>query len=180
MEIWKDVEGFEMYYQVSSYGRIRCKEIIIDYDGHKQLKRSRIMMGTLRNGYHHLDIKVEKTRHHLAIHRLVAKAFVNNPDNKPHVNHIDGDPLNNLPENLEWVTHQENMIHAVETGLRKHDKIAQYDLKGNFIKVHKNSNKAAIEIGHPEGHTNIRKAVRGERLSAYGYKWSVWNEGATT
>lgn len=172
MEMWKDVVGFEEYYQVSNYGRVRCKEQLIKYpDGHVQIKRPRIMMGNMRNGYHHIDFKIGDDRYFFGIHRLVAKAFIPNPENKKEVNHINGDKLDNLLENLEWVTRSENQIHAVETGLKKTKTVGQYDFEGNLIKIHKNVNQAAIEIGKPNMGTNIRKAAQGKRLHACNYKW---------
>jgi hypothetical protein len=181
MEIWKDVIGFEDFYQISDYGRIKCKEQIIEYsDGHKEVKRAKILHGTIRHGYHHVDIKQNGERYFLAVHRLVAEVFIPNPDNKPHVNHIDGDRLNNIPSNLEWVTPSENQIHAVDTGLKRTRKVAQYDFNGNLIKIHKNINQAAKAMGDTGGSTNIRKVVNGKRLSAYGYKWVLLDEGATT
>lgn len=174
MEQWKDVKGYEDYYQVSSYGRVRSKEQIIEYDdGRTQVKKARIMMGSKRHGYHYVDFQINNERHFLAVHRLVAEAFVNNPDSKPNVNHIDGDKLNNVPDNLEWATHQDNMIHAVKIGLRNLNKVAQYDLDGNLIKIHKNSHQAALNINQQKGGPNIRRAARGECFSAYGYKWKL-------
>ena len=72
-----------------------------------------ILKGRIKNGYHLVCINQK----YLPIHRFVAIAFVSNPDNKPYVNHIDGHKANNEAGNLEWCTHQENMTHAVETGL---------------------------------------------------------------
>lgn len=80
------------------------------------------MKTRMLNGYPHVGLRWfdgEKSNQKLyKVHRLVAEAFINNPENKPMVNHIDGDKTNSKVENLEWVTNQENCIHAVKTGLR--------------------------------------------------------------
>lgn len=72
------------------------------------------------SGYEIVHISVNGKRKALTMHRLVALAFVPNPDNKPFVNHKDGDKTNNDANNLEWVTHKENMAHAYLTGLNDH------------------------------------------------------------
>ena len=106
MEIWKDIEGFEGKYQVSSWGRVRnaiTECIIKPYRNHK---------GYLKIGLTKGD-KCVKFR----LHRLVAKAFIPNPDNLPQVNHKDGNKANNSFTNLEWVTNIDNAQHAM---LMKH------------------------------------------------------------
>lgn len=101
MDIWKDVSGFEGLYQVSSAGQI------------KSLITNKILKGSYFNAYVNVTLSKNKIKHHLNLHRLVAKAFVNNPDNKPYVNHIDGNPSNNHYSNLEFVTPQENSQHHI-------------------------------------------------------------------
>ena len=76
---------------------------------------------------------------HQFVHRLIAKAFIPNPSNKPQINHIDGNPLNNNIENLEWVTDSENKYHAHRTGLINNRKtpVMQYTKEGEFIAEHR-------------------------------------------
>lgn len=69
-------------------------------------------------GYHKVTLFNNGKRHYWKVHRLVAIAFVANTDGKPHINHIDGNKLNNCPDNLEWVTSAENNRHAADTGLQ--------------------------------------------------------------
>lgn len=82
-------------------------------------KTNRFIKGTIRQGYVYYDLRVGKKRYSKAAHRLVAEYYLENADNKPLVNHIDGDKLNNNIDNLEWVTYSENNSHAYETGLKQ-------------------------------------------------------------
>jgi hypothetical protein len=104
-ELWKDVEGYESYYQISNLGRVFSK------------RRNKILKLNLSSEYVTLSININKKCKFIPVHRLVAIAFIPNSENKPFVNHIDGDKHNNFAENLEWVTSQENIIHAFETEL---------------------------------------------------------------
>ena len=118
MEIWKTVEGFD-YYEVSNLGRVRSPEATIQGSRGRVYIRKEVI---LKLDHHKSNcwrvrfcVSQVKTSHN--VHRLVAKAFIPNPDNKEQVNHIDGDRLNNNLSNLEWATAKENMQHAYRTGL---------------------------------------------------------------
>ncbi len=99
MEIWKEIKGGK----VSHKGRVFGKR--------------KILTPVINNGYAYVMLKHNGKYKHYAIHRLVTEAFIPNPDNKPEVNHIDGDKSNNVVYNLEWCTGKENKIHAYNTGL---------------------------------------------------------------
>lgn len=112
-EEWRDIEGYGGKYQISNYGRLKRVSI-----GNKHVK---IMTPCLSNcGYMLHRINKGNQRFYYKTHRLVAKVFIPNPNNKPQVNHIDGIKWNACVTNLEWVTREENMQHADNTGLRKH------------------------------------------------------------
>ena len=109
-EIWKTIEGSEIY-QVSNFGRVKRLPYVKYYkDGHRkrQFNERIFNMSADRDGYLHVELQGLGGR---LVHRLVATAFVPNPENKPYVNHIDGNKQNNIPNNLEWVTSQENTQH---------------------------------------------------------------------
>ena len=105
-EIWKDIDGYGGKYQVSSLGAVRNK------------LTCRVLKSVChRTGYIHVSLCSMKELHTKTIHRLVAIAFIPNPENKPQVNHKDGNKKNNSVDNLEWATQFENMRHASRAGL---------------------------------------------------------------
>lgn len=113
-EIWKDAKGYEDYFQVSNLGRIFSK------------RTNKILKLNSSSGYLSFTTRFNGRKSIskcLKVHRLVALTFIENPDNKPDVNHIDGNKLNNHVSNLEWVTESENMLHASQTGLTPYEKI---------------------------------------------------------
>lgn len=122
-EEWRPVVGYEDRYEVSNWGNVRSKsrgqtvncsnrEYYQCYSG-KQLSLTRAS----KTGYLMCWLQVEPKPRNCTAHRLVAQAFIPNPENKPTVNHKDGNKQNNYVENLEWSTYQENVKHAHETGL---------------------------------------------------------------
>lgn len=113
IEIWKDIPGYEGLYQISNYGNVRSMNYNKKVGNIKELKPN-----TTRDGYLEVHISKDSKRRYFLIHRLVAQAFIDNPDNKPQVNHIDGDKSNNNVSNLEWVTNGENQRHAYDNGLK--------------------------------------------------------------
>ena len=119
-EVWKDIPGYEGRYFASNFGRIKSRNI-----QHKQDYILSQING--RGGYLIINI-IENGKHvQHSVHQLVASAFIPNPENKPQVNHIDGDKKNNRVDNLEWVTAKENVAHAIRTGLANH-----HGMKGKF------------------------------------------------
>jgi hypothetical protein len=117
IEIWKDIDGFDGVFKISSHGR--CKSIdrlrFVD-NGNIKGKFIRGVLTTKKYLAYHLQYK--GIRYSFQSHRLVAEAFIPNPNNYPEVNHKDGNKLNNHVENLEWCTCKQNTRHAFDTGLR--------------------------------------------------------------
>ena len=163
-EIWKEViikdidisiHGNKKYY-VSSLGRFKNSygTIMENYKVNE-------------NGY----IRVFIYNKTYAVHRLVALAFLDNPDNKEQVNHIDGNKLNNSVDNLEWVTNKENQIHKFQIGLGNNftRKIKQYDLEGNLVNEFNSIALASKEIGISKG--AIQSVLLNKRKTAAGFIW---------
>jgi len=111
--MWKEIKDFEGLYLVSDDGRVKSLQT---YRGTKP-KIKEPYLG--KRGYYVVDLSKRGYRKNVKVHRLVALAFIPNPDNKPQVNHIDGDKLNNHVSNLEWATCLENNRHARANGLMK-------------------------------------------------------------
>ena len=153
IEEWRDVPGYEGLYEVSNFGRVRRNGKILkpskDKDGYLQVSLS-------KNGI--------KTT---TIHRLVARAFIPNPQNLPQVNHKDEDKTNNTVDNLEWCTREYNMNYS------QAKPILQYDRLGNLIKEWPSAIKVEEELGID--HSSISKCCSGKLKSAGGYLWKYKN-----
>jgi len=121
-EQWAPVVGFEDYYQVSNLSRIKALKRSC-WNGHCFWIKPEMIMtqhkSCNKRQYLYVYFLVNGTRFSLSVHRIVAKAFIPNPENKPQVNHKDGNGFNNAVSNLEWMTSSENHIHAYEKLNRK-------------------------------------------------------------
>lgn len=116
-EVWKDIEGFENFYQVSTLGRIRSLDRYVRGKDKLRLIKSRIKNPQIRNGYYRVSLSKNLFVKAFDVHRLVAQTFIPNPKNKEQVNHKNGIKTDNRVDNLEWVTRKENVQHAFRTGL---------------------------------------------------------------
>lgn len=188
MEIWKDIRGYEGIYQVSSAGRVRSLDRTVHFsDGRFRKYKGQILKRESRtsSGYKQCILKVNGFSKYAYIHRLVAQAFVNNPENKPEVNHINGNKLDNTAENLEWVTASENDYHAVATGLRKpsekQKKVASYygKLNGKPVVQYTRSGEAVCryESGYAADRSmgfrlgSVSEACSGKCKTRGGFVW---------
>ena len=133
-EIWRDIEEVKGIYSVSNQGRVRNN-------------RTGMVLKPIemRNGYMKVNLKVNGNSLSRQVHRLVAIAFIDNPENKPEVNHKNGIHDDNSLENLEWVTGEENRTHAYETGLQKHKDDRYSGYLYNLWKSRKHKNHAWCE-----------------------------------
>lgn len=108
MEEWRDIKGYEGFYQVSSLGKVKT----LANNCFKSSKPKEMRLVTTPLGYKRVKLCKRGEHKTCSVHRLVAMAFLPNPENKPEVNHIDGNPSNNAVDNLEWVTSRENILHS--------------------------------------------------------------------
>lgn len=169
-EIWKPILDFEGLYEVSNLGRV--KSLVLTGQGHRNKRSERILRhGINSSGYPLVSLQNNKFKKSLAVHRLVATAFIENPTNKPCVNHIDGNKSNNMIDNLEWVSFSENNNHAWLNGLAKvTDKMREngrllgqnsgkpvglYDEHGNLVTFYSSANEASRFLNIPAKHIRI-------------------------
>ena len=171
-EIWKDVVGFEGLYQVSNLGRIRGIDRYVGYrNGRKRFWKGRIKIQTVTDkGYLKVRLCDRTTKDKTdEVQRIVAKAFIPNPENKPCVNHIDGNKQNNRVENLEWVTSQENTLHSIHVLKKGIKPVMQFDLEGNYIATYESAVQA--ENVTRVARCSISNVLCGRRNKAGGYVW---------
>lgn len=139
--MWKQIvyDGFETSYEVNENGEVRNGKT-----GYV------LKLQPTKDEYYSVSLRVNNRPRMCRVHRLVAMAFIPNPENKPIVNHKDGNRINNKVENLEWVTYSENTQHAVDTGLKpaaKTVEVAQYNLDGTKIDEFFSISDAARDTG---------------------------------
>lgn len=118
---WLPVKGYEELYEVSDTGEVRSVDRVLSVTNQKErLFKGRVLLQTMNKQVQYKQVSLWKENKGTSyyVHRLVAEAFIPNPEGKPEVNHIDGNRQNNHVSNLEWVTSGENSLHASKTGLR--------------------------------------------------------------
>lgn len=167
MEIWKDIEGYEGRYQISNLGDV--KSLNYRRTGIAKLLTPKIN----KSGYKWVELSNGETTKPLLVHRLVAMAFLSNPNGYSEVNHKDENPLNCKADNLEWCTHLYNVRYSFDLHRERRKPIKklinQLSLNGEYIKtwdgyliLHKTFNYKG---------TSIKECCEGKRKTAYGYRW---------
>lgn len=166
IEIWKDIVGYEGKYQVSSLGRI------------KNFKKNTFLKPINHSGgYLNVDLYKNGTSLKKFIHRLVAEAFIPNPNNLPEVNHKDEYKKNNNVNNLEWCSPKYNSNYGTRITRKAQStkkKVLQFDLNGIFIKEWESAVDIQKETGFGKG--SIGRCCRNQQYQAYGYIWRYANE----
>ena len=193
MEIWKPIKGFEEFYDVSNYGLIRSKDRIKKLSfGRQGILRGKILkLQPNSRGYLRIQLynkRGEKT--YFFVHRLVAQAFIENPQNLPVVNHLDFDYTNNRADNLEWTTVNGNMQYSINRGRFQRTEKWRKNLKRTLDKV---LGKSIIGTNETTGETVFYKALNdcandgfqpscvsncctGKRKHHLGFTWRFANE----
>lgn len=172
IEIWKDIKGYEGKYQVSNLGNVKS----LNYN---RTKKEHLLGLYSCRGYLQVVLSKNCICKKFLVHRLVAEAFIENPDNLPQVNHIDENKLNNRVDNLEWCGAKYNtnfgtrlqrimFTRIVNNGKKAPKKIDQYSLDGKFIKTW-NSGAELAKNGF--NRANIWKCCNGLLKTSKGYIW---------
>ena len=157
MEKWKSIPNYDGLYEVSSYGRIR------------NVRRQTYLKYRVNHaGYARVHLSKNCNVKDFSVHRLVAEAFIPNPDKKSTVNHKDENKLNNCVDNLEWLTVKENINHGTCVE-RTHTKQRKQVLCVETNIIYPSVMSLAKEFGY--NFSLIARVCRGERKSAYGYRW---------
>ena len=165
--MWKKFiyEGQETDYSVSTEGEVR--KDITNY----------ILSQSSQQDYKFVGLIINGKQKRMRVHRMVALTFIDNPDNKPYVNHINGNRSDNNVENLEWVTPSENTQHAVNTGLFKSGRtraVIQYNLNGEKMATFESATEAARQTGGSQ--SKITMCCRRQRDSANDYQWRYYDD----
>lgn len=181
-EVWKDIAGYEGLYQISNLGNV--KSLNYNHTGNPKLLSIKNGAG----GYKFVTLCNNGVHKNRTIHILVAKAFIENKNSKPCVNHINGDKSNNTVKNLEWVAYSENTRHAIRTNLRADSymrgvkgknnpnslQVYQFDKNGNFIRKWYSISDAARHFDcNP---CTIVNCCAGRIKSCKGYIWKYEGE----
>lgn len=165
--MWKKIiyNNIETDYSVSDKGEVRKDT------------NNYMMKLSIQQGYYHVTLQINGKPKRFRVHRLVAEAFIPNPENKPYVNHKDGHRNNNCINNLEWVTPKENTQHAIKTGLMtptREKGVVQYSLSGEKIAEYVSLNEAARQTG--SSNEKICLCCQLQRKTHNGFQWRYKNE----
>ncbi len=189
-EIWKDIKGLEGY-QVSDYGRVKSLKRVVKFGKQQRTVEEKIIkLHAIRTKQNYTQLCVSLKGKDFIVSRLVAEAFIPNPEGKPCIDHINTDPTDNRVGNLRWVTHKENSNNPItlsnmsnarkgKPGLKgdknKYSKkVLQFDLEGNFIKEWDCLHQIEETIGL--SHIQVSRCCRGKYKTSGGYIWKFKKE----
>lgn len=175
-ETWKDIEGYEGLYQISTEGRV--KSLNYNHTGKEKILKNK----TGSRGYFNVNLSKDGKSKNINVHRIVATHFIPNPDNLPQVNHIDENKQNNCVENLEWCTAEYNNTYGSrleKSAKSKSIPIIQFTKDGEFVRKWESARIAEYTLGLNIG--SVCSCLKGKHKSTGGYKWhyhykSIWKK----
>lgn len=183
-ELWKPIEGYEGLYEVSNLGRIKALDRTHIQRGNRGCIYSHIYKGRImkpicekESGYRSISLYKNGKMTKYNIHRIVAKAFIPNPNNLPQINHKDENKTNNRADNLEWCSTLYNLTFGSRLSRiaeKRAKKVAMLNEDGKPVMVFSNISK--IERDYGIHHSNIIAVCQGKRERAGGYKWAYLDD----
>lgn len=172
-EEWRDIPDYEGLYQVSCFGRVKSLPRYVKCKGNslKLKKESFLQPGISHNGYYFVNLRKNKKSYGFRINRLVAQAFIPNPNNLPTVDHINRNKIDNRVENLRWADMKLQVSNSdVKLRIKTISKpVLQYTLDGRFVAEYSSTAEAERQTGIY--HSSISEYCSGKRQSAGGYHW---------
>ena len=183
-ETWKDIPGLDGLYQASNIGRIKIlsRETKNNRGSFRTKEKFSSLSKINSSGYYEISVTVNGIKKSAKVHRLIGISFIENPDNKPEINHKNGIKTDNRVSNLEWATHQENIEHAKSMGLMKAGSlkgktnvhpsckpVIQKSLDGSIINTYHSLSEAARQMKVRP--CSITDAIYGKCHTCKGYKW---------
>ena len=175
VEIWKDIVGYEGLYQASNWGRVKSLERVSP-QGHL-LKEKILRPNQKRTGYLSIALYKNGKRKDYLVHRLVAEAFLDNPDNLPCINHISEIKTDNRVENLEFCSYQYNnnygtkieRISKAKTNGKTSKIVYQYTIDGEFIGEYPSLHEVERQLKYDP--STINKCCLNKQKTSYGFIW---------
>lgn len=171
-EIWKAIPKYQGY-EVSSAGLIRSTNKITytEYSGFRHWKDRVLKQKTDKGGYKRVSLWSDGIQKYWLVHRIVAIAFIPNPENFEIVNHLDGNPSNNNVENLEWTNSKGNVNHAFNNGLMKANKVTLIDKETKKRFCFRSYSKASQFLGKNKGYISFILSQRKTETDGYSIKY---------
>lgn len=184
-----EIEGLAGIYQVSDSGLVRSIDrTVFHSDGRAQHRKGVVLKPGHSKGYPVVVLSNKEATKTFLVHRLVAEAFIPNPEHKKEVNHIDGNKTNNNISNLEWVTKMETMHHAIKTGLLTKEMMRESAQRGKRFAIKNQSKRVGkfLDGSLVDDYYSVHEAVRqnnyksrspismccnNKSKTAYGYEW---------
>lgn len=173
-EVWRPVKGYEGLYEVSDHAIVRSLDRDVRCKIGYRCMKGKILVQRMWGNYLSVCLVLNQKEERKYVHRLVAEAFIQNPDNLPVVNHKDENKLNNIPENLEWCTAEYNMQYGTRIDrfiTKRGTAVEQLTLDGRHVAYYRSAREAERMSNGKFANTHIIDAIHGNLQTAYGYLW---------
>lgn len=174
VEVWRPVRDFEGLYEVSNLGVVRSLDRMVRCKIGMRCMKGKVITQSIWGNYIGVCLWINQKGKHFYVHRLVAEAFVPNPNNLPEVNHKDENKMNNNADNLEWCTHGYNINYGttlIKMSSSRGKAIEQLTIEGKHVATYRSARQAEKESNGKFKNSVINRAARGIHNVSYGYRW---------